>query len=144
MPRAGGCLCGAVRFSAAELGRFGVCHCRQCQRWLGAAMFAVTVPEAAMTVEGGEHVATYRSSAWASRSWCTRCGTSLWYRHDQGRDGTGDYEIPLGTLDDPNGLTLAHEIFHDLKPDSFEIAGDHPRRSEAETLALHGPQSEGA
>ena len=143
-PRTGQCLCGAVRFTAAELGGFGVCHCKMCQRHLGSAMFGVTVNAGHMTIEGAENVGTYVSSTWASRAFCTRCGSSLWYRYDPRKDGGGTYEIPIGLLDDGNGLTIARELFIDRKSDSFEIAGDHPRLTEAEVEQMYSSSQQGA
>lgn len=142
--RSGQCMCGAVRFEARELGDFGVCHCVQCRRWLGSAMFGVTVPEAAMAVRGAENIRSIRSSAGASRSFCALCGSGLWYRYDKGADGTGDYELPVGLLDDANGLALVREIFADEKPDSWALAGEHERLTRAETLAKYGVAPEGA
>lgn len=143
MPRAGSCLCGAVRFTAAALGNFGVCHCGQCQRWLGGPLLGVTVAEGDMTIEGAPAISARRTSTWASRSRCAECGSPLWYRYDRGEDGAGDYEVPVGLLDDADGLTLAREIFIDRKPDSFEFSGAHERLTEAETLALYGAATEG-
>lgn len=140
----GQCLCGAVRFSAARLGDFGICHCRQCQRWLGGPMMGVTVAEGDMTVAEGAPVETRRTSEWASRSRCGACGSPLWYRFDRGQDGTGNYEVPIGLLDDANGLALKREIFIDRKPDCFDVAGEHDRLTEAETMALFAPSNEGA
>jgi len=134
--RRGECLCGAVKFSFTRPGAFGVCHCRQCQKWAGGPLFAVTVPEDDMTVEGREHVVMHRTSTWASRSRCDRCGSPLWYRFDKGEDGHGNYEVPIGLLDDANGFSLRREIFIDQKPDSFALAGDHQRLTREETLAL--------
>lgn len=142
--RTGGCLCGAVRFEAATLGDFGACHCRQCQRWAGGAFLGVNVPEDAMRLEDASAVATFRSSSWASRSHCRTCGSPLWYRYDKGVDGAGDFEVAIGLFDDGNGLELKSEIFIDRKPDSFALSGDHPRWTEAETLARFGGDSEGA
>ena len=142
--RGGQCMCGAVRFTAREAGNFGVCHCVQCRRWLGSAMFGVTVPEAAMTVEGAENIRTIRSSGWASRSFCGLCGSGLWYRYDKGADGTGDYEVPIGLLDDGGGFDLRREIFCDEKPDSWALTGTHERLTRAETLAKYGATTEGA
>ena len=134
--RTGSCLCGAVSFTAAALGNFGVCHCAQCQKWTGGPMFAVTVAEEDMTIDtGAEKVLGQRTSAWASRYRCAVCGSPLWYRPDRGVDGAGTYEVPVGLLDDANGLELRREIFIDAKPDSFEIAGTHERLTRAETLA---------
>jgi hypothetical protein len=136
--RSGQCLCGAVRFTAAETGGFGVCHCVQCRRWLGSAMFGVTVPEGEMRITGAAQIRSLRSSDWATRSFCGLCGSGLWYRYDRGRDGTGDYEVPVGLLDDAEGLVLEREIFADEKPGSWALAGDHRRLTRAETLAIYG------
>ena len=139
MSRGGQCLCGAVHFTAQKLGGFGVCHCTMCQRWAGSALFGVTVPEASMTVvDPGGAIAARRSSDWATRYWCRECGSGLWYRYDKGRDGTGDYEVPIGLFDDQNGLTLKREINIDLKPDSWALAGAHEKLTEAQTIALFG------
>lgn len=136
--RTGGCLCGAVRFTAAELGNFGVCHCRMCQRWAGSALFGVSVKPEHMTIEGAEMIGVYASSDWASRHFCTRCGSGLWYRYDPKGDGGGSYEVPVGLLDDGNGLELRREIFIDRKPDSFALAGDQKRLTKVEVEALFG------
>lgn len=140
----GQCLCGAVKFRAAALGEFGVCHCVQCRRWAGSALFGVTVKQADMEIDGAENIRTFRSSDWATRCSCATCGSPLWYRYDKGEDGAGDYEIALGLLDDPAGLTLAKEIFIDQKPDSYALAGDHIRMTRAEVLAKYGVTTEGA
>lgn len=143
--RQGGCLCGSVRFEASRLGSFGICHCRTCQLWTGGPLMAVNVPEDAMIIlSGATRIAATRTSDWASRSRCAACGSPLWYRHDRGADGTGDYEVPIGLLDDADGLILKHEIYTDLKPDCFAIAGDHPRLTEAQTIAQFGADTEGA
>jgi hypothetical protein len=140
--RTGGCLCGAVRYVARDIGNFGVCHCKMCQRWAGSALFGVNVPEAAMEVAG--QTARFRSSDWASREFCPTCGSVLWYRFDHGRDGTGDYEVAVGSLDDANGLILDREINIDIKPDSWALAGEQEQLTEEQTLALFGAESEGA
>lgn len=134
----GQCLCGAVHFTMNKMGDFGICHCRQCQRWTGAPLMAVTVPADDICISGSEHIVTRRTSNWASRSHCGLCSSPLWYRHDHGADDTGDYEVPVGLIDDANGLVLQREIFIDQKPDSFNFAGNHRRLTEAETLALYG------
>ncbi|MEJ2023118.1 MAG: GFA family protein [Maritimibacter sp.] len=140
----GHCLCGAVQFTATQLGSFGVCHCRMCQRWSGSAHFGVTVDPAHMQVTAGEdQISRYRSSPVASRYFCSNCGSGLWSRYDHGSDEPGDYELNVGLLDDPNGLTLRREIFYDRKPDSYALAGDHERLSEADTALLFGISTEG-
>ena len=50
----GGCLCGAVRYTAeADPTSATVCHCRDCQKFTGSAFAAlVRVPKEALTIEG--------------------------------------------------------------------------------------------
>jgi len=50
----GGCLCGAVRYTAeTDPTSATVCHCRDCQKFTGSAFAAlVRVPKEAMTIEG--------------------------------------------------------------------------------------------
>ena len=45
----------------------------------------------------------------------------------------------VGAFDDTDSFALNAEIFIDRKPASYDFAGDHPRLTEAETIALHGP-----
>jgi hypothetical protein len=140
--RTGQCLCGAVRFTAHALpATFGVCHCKMCQRWAGSALMAVTIPISNLTVEGADHIGHYQSSSWAERTWCTTCGSGLWYKVTSD-DFPPAYEIPIGLLDDADGIDLTREIFIDRKPDGYAILGDHERLTEAETLALYGMSPE--
>jgi hypothetical protein len=77
--RSGQCLCGAVRFAAAKLGGFGVCHCKMCQQWTGGPLLGVTVPQDAMQIEDTAHVVTRRTSDWASRApGITKCRLACW------------------------------------------------------------------
>ena len=142
-PRTGRCLCGAVTFRAGRLGDHGVCHCGMCRRWTGGPLFGVTVKRANMTIEGAAHVRAVRTSAWTTRCRCAECGSPLWYRYDKGEDGAGDYEVPIGLLDDASGLTIRNEINVDGCPDAIRLAGDHPRLTTDETLALFGVTTEG-
>ena len=145
MTHTGRCLCGAVRVEVRDRrAEFGICHCGMCQRWAGSMLAAVSCPEATVTVAGAEAVGTYRSSDWAERSWCTRCGTTLWYRITAEGAHKGEYEIPVGLFDDHAGLTLEREIFVDRAAGCFTIAGNHQRLTEAEVFAIYGIDSTGA
>jgi hypothetical protein len=124
MQRDGGCLCGAVRFSA-RLSKltFGACHCDMCRRWTGSALLGMTVPEAQVVWQGAEHIASRQTSDWAMRAWCRECGTGLYYKVTAEGPFAGGIEVPIGIFDDPNGLTMTSEIYIDHKPDSFAYAG---------------------
>ena len=139
------CLCGSVRIAVHDRpAGYGICHCRMCQRWSGAILAAVTCPRDRVSVVGNAPIATYQSSDWAERAWCTRCGSHLWYRVTTNGAHEGDYEIPIGLFDDPNGFVLDREIFIDRKSDAFDIAGGHPRLTEAEVFTLSGHDRSGA
>lgn len=128
---AGKCLCGAVRFTADEAEpHFHACHCSMCRRWSGGPLFVVLA--SGVKFDGEENVARYDSSAWAERAFCKRCGTNLFYRLKK----TDQYYLSVGAFDDPTAFNLAGEIYVDHKPEGYAFAGDHPRLTEEETLAL--------
>jgi hypothetical protein len=76
---AGHCLCGAVTITVAgeHDARVGACHCRMCQRWTGGLFLSFEADASAVTVSGD--VTRHRSSAFAERSFCPRCGSHLWF-----------------------------------------------------------------
>jgi len=122
--REGGCLCGAVRFQADLVSRnFGACHCEMCRRWTGSALLGMTFPLGNVRWSGADHIATRQTSPWAMRAWCRDCGTNLYFRVTADSAYAGDIELPIGILDDANGLTMTNEIYIDHKPDSFAYAG---------------------
>ncbi len=142
-PRQGGCLCGAVRYLVAEVPHhMHACHCSICRRISGSATLSVEVPQAAIQIEGQENVISYASSDWATRAFCGRCGSGLWYRLAETYAADAPYILSAGTLDDPSGLVLAKEIYIDCKPDGYTFSGDHPRLTGAEFEATLNANSE--
>lgn len=121
---AGGCLCGAVRFSG-RLSDPGVvaCHCGQCRRWSGHvwASFHLDAP-----VIEGEALRWYRSSPGAERGFCATCGTSLFWR-PMGRE---TLSVSPGAIDDPAGLKLCEHIHVADKGDYYQIADDVPQQAQ--------------
>ncbi|WP_373503355.1 GFA family protein [Aestuariivirga sp.] len=97
----GGCQCGAVRYTIeGALGKAGICHCRMCQKAFGnfgAAL--VSVPAGNLAWSRGVP-SLFRSSAIVSRGFCAACGTPLFMRED----GDVNYELAIGTLDDPDSI----------------------------------------
>jgi hypothetical protein len=124
LEREGGCLCGAVRFKARLTGtNFGVCHCPMCRKWTGSALLGMTVPEGNVEWTGAEHIARRQSSGWGERAWCRDCGSPVWFRVTVESPYAGTIELPVGSFDDASGLTMASEIYIDMKPDSYAFAG---------------------
>src|SRR4051812_42402432 len=97
----GRCLCGAVRFEAEpRTSEAHACHCETCRRWTGSALVCVSVLPENIRFEGAESIRTYRSSDWAERAWCDRCGTTLYYRLTIDDFGPRTYEMALGLFDE--------------------------------------------
>ena len=139
MVKEGGCICGAVRFSARNVpATFGVCHCPTCRRWTGSALAEVSVQSDDLTWRGTEHIASRATSGWAERAWCRECGTTLYFRHTKQDKWFGSTDLPLGLFDDPDGFTLGYEIFIDEAPKGLRLAGTgHKRLTRAEVVALN-------
>ena len=79
----GGCLCGAVRFEVTPPTKWSAhCHCALCRRAHGAGYVTwVGVPAPQFRVLcGDECLRDYASSTQALRSFCTICGTTLFFR----------------------------------------------------------------
>ncbi len=76
----GSCFCGSLRFSIRLPTLFCVhCHCSMCRRAHGAGFVTwISVPREQFRIEsGGEHLSRFSSSDHGARSFCTRCGSSL-------------------------------------------------------------------
>jgi hypothetical protein len=75
----GGCLCGAVRFTATgEPTGVYWCHCQSCRRHTGApvSVFVAFKPQA-YTVTKGEITKFDSSPGKTRRGFCARCGSTL-------------------------------------------------------------------
>ena len=100
----GGCLCGAVRYSFKGEPLYSAhCHCRSCQRAIGAGYVTWTaVKKKEFEVTKGE-ITYCETTPGMNRGFCGRCGSSL--------AGYGnswdDYYITSVSLDDP---TLAKPV----------------------------------
>ncbi|HWM28193.1 MAG TPA: GFA family protein [Woeseiaceae bacterium] len=130
----GGCLCGAVRFSAANVETaFEVCHCGMCRRWAGSPLFAAAAER--VTFENRDSLGVYDSSEWAARGFCSKCGSSLFYYLKP----ADRYVMCVGAFDDASAFHLAGEIYIDHKPPGYAFAGDLPKLTEAEVLAKFTP-----
>ncbi len=145
MSRTGGCLCGAVRYEvSSDVKTTGACHCTMCQRFSGGVYLAFQVGKDAITFTKDDGLATYKSSDWAERGFCSRCGSSLFYRVTAPGMMEGQLHMGLGTLDDASGIELDGEIYADRKPEGYAFAGDHNRMTEAETAAFFTKMMENA
>ncbi len=129
----GQCLCGAVRFEADVPERtYSVCHCGMCRRWSGGPLMSVHCPEPRTEWLNDEGLTWYEGSPWAQRGFCSRCGSSLFWRLAQQPDGM--LIVSVDALEDAADFKLDRHIYSDAKPDRYEFADDRPRVTEAEVM----------
>lgn len=120
--RKGGCACGAVRYTVvATAWDVGDCHCRTCQRAVGAA-YVTWASVAADTVDITGHVRWWQSSERAERGFCGVCGTSLFYRPLRG----GYLDLAVATLDDPSDVAPTYAIWVTTKQPWVHLDPTHP------------------
>ena len=124
----GSCLCGAVHYAAtAAPVLVGVCHCRDCQKFTGSAFgFLVGVPHHAFELRGT--VKSYSKPADSGRlivrRFCLECGSSI-----AEEPGSRPDLVILngGTLDDPDSLTPAMQIYCDRELSWIRLDGNMQR-----------------
>lgn len=123
----GGCLCGAVRYeTTADPLNQRVCHCRQCQKAIGAAFNArVLMRIEDVSITGP--VNTFYSSETLERGACARCGTSIFSR----RASAGVIGLTAGSLDDLSLFKPDMHFWVSSKQPWIDIADDLPQYPEA-------------
>lgn len=83
-PKTGRCLCGVVRYAVrGELGPADHCHCSMCRRSHGApfATFVRIRRSDFELLQGAEALTRHVSSPAVVRSFCSRCGSRLFFEH---------------------------------------------------------------
>ncbi|MBA3507155.1 MAG: GFA family protein [Betaproteobacteria bacterium] len=110
---AGGCLCGAIRFSIAGAPlALSLCHCLTCRRASSAPSVAwVVVRRSDFAVVSGQP-RCFRSSPHVTRTFCGNCGSPLTYRHD---DNLDTIDVTTVTLDFPEQFPPTREIWIEHK-----------------------------
>lgn len=127
------CLCGDVQITAQEVNpQFSVCHCDTCRNWGGGPFFSLQCGTN-VDIKGREKVSLYDSSAWASRGFCSTCGTHLFYKLNK----TGEYHMPVGIFKDlkDQDLAMNMQYFSDTKPDYYCFSNKTKEMTRAEIMA---------
>lgn len=123
----GGCMCGAVRYvvEAAPLNE-RICHCRSCQKAVGAAFNARLMFRADEVRLIGPVKIAYSSPA-VKRGFCAECGTTVL----SGREAAGVLAVTSGSLDDPSLFRPAMHIWMSSKQPWLKLADGLPQFDEA-------------
>lgn len=103
LPISGGCLCEQVKYQiTAEPVGAGNCHCRSCQKAIGAPYLAILfVPFDALKISGEyqEYATVAASGNTINRGFCPACGCMLFARNS-GNDKVRP--VNAATLADPS------------------------------------------
>ena len=115
--RTGGCLCGAVRYRVGMPALWVAhCHCSMCRRAQGAAFvtWVGTAADRFVLESGAADLQRFQSSPQATRSFCGRCGSPLFFQSDR---WPGEMHVTLASLDDASGLEpQAHAYWSSRAP----------------------------
>lgn len=124
------CICGSVKFTANTINpKFSVCHCDSCRSWGGGPFFAVKCGTD-LKIEGDQHITIFESSSWASRGFCSNCGTHLFYKFKQ----TGEYNMPLGLFPGLKELEMDIQYFSDKRPECYNFTNETKEMTEEEIM----------
>src|SRR5262245_44552445 len=119
----GKCLCGAVHFTATPRApAMGICHCSMCRRWSGGVFMAVDVGDT-LKVADESALGQYESSPWGRRCFCTKCGSTLFWRSVDGKMAV----VSAQAFDDPSQFALVSEIFTDDQPGNYAFSNETTR-----------------
>ncbi|MEE2691987.1 MAG: GFA family protein [Pseudomonadota bacterium] len=120
----GKCLCGAVVFEGiADKPDVAACHCGQCRAWSGHYWASINVPFEALKIKtGDDSLIWYRSSDYARRGFCSKCGSALFWHADKLDDHKHRIAVAVGALAAPTGAKLERHIFVADKGDYYDLA----------------------
>jgi hypothetical protein len=121
----GGCLCGDIRYRATENPLRGViCYCSMCRRHSGAPALAfVHFPKGSFTWLRAQPQ-QFRSSPFAARGFCPRCGSTVSMHEDVLADRV---QVCVGTLDEPARVRIDDHVWASERIDWFDIKDSAPR-----------------
>ncbi len=139
----GGCLCGVVRYkikfdqTAKNDGRIETtaCHCGGCRKWASGAYMAVHCKNK-VEFTGFENITIFKSSKWAERGFCNKCGSNLFYHLID----SDKYNMAALSFEDPDKHKLTKQFFIDKKPNYYQFANDTVNLTEAEIFAMFAPK----
>jgi hypothetical protein len=130
----GRCMCGAVDFVAtANQPTVAACHCDMCRRWSSGPYFEVSCRN--VVFKGEDSITKIRSSEWAERGFCNKCGSNLFY-HIIDSD---EFQVSAGLFDDQSNLRLSLQVFVDSKPPYYALADRTQTMTAAEVYAAYAP-----
>ena len=124
----GSCLCGGIQFECiGDPFEFGLCHCTMCRKFSGGPFgsFVSIEKDNFKYIKGKELETIFPSSSWASRSFCSKCGSPLMYIYHK---SPNRIIISAGLFDDELNIKPKMHIFVKDKCSWFDITDDLPQK----------------
>ncbi len=117
-PITGGCICGAVRYQVnGALRPVIACHCEQCRRFSGHFVAATATRKTYFQLLQAGGLKWYSYQSGLRQGFCQECGSSLFFEDEQ----SARISIAAGSLDQPQGLKLAAQIFAAEAGDYYQL-----------------------
>ena len=117
-PITGGCICGAVRYQVnGALRPVIACHCEQCRRFSGHFVAATATRKTYFQLLQADGLKWYSYQSGLRQGFCQECGSSLFFEDEQ----SARISIAAGSLDQPQGLKLAAQIFAAEAGDYYQL-----------------------
>lgn len=124
----GGCMCGGVRVRAVgEPLHVTYCHCPDCRKASGAPAMVFAGYDVGRVEVRGE-VKVYDSSPGVRRSFCSGCGTSLFYEDVERLPG--EVHVAVGLFDEPELFVPEEHAWDSRRPAWFRLQDDLPRHEQ--------------
>ncbi len=116
----GGCICGGVRYAVSgPLRPVIACHCEQCRRFSGHFVAATATRKQHFQFTQQTSLKWYSYLNGYRQGFCGECGSSLFFEDENGER----ISIAAGSLDEPQGLTIAAHIYVAEQGDYYCITG---------------------
>lgn len=91
-----------------------------------------------VSFDGAENIGRIRSSDWAERGFCAKCGSNLFYHIID----SPEYQISAGLIDDPSDLQMSLQVFTDGKPQFYDFANKTKMMTGVEVYAKFAPPTD--
>lgn len=130
----GGCFCGGLRYRVVgEPSETCYCHCRMCQRSVGAPVTVWGTWDVGQFAWIVGQAKTLASSELGERLFCPDCGTHILFRN---RAMPTSVDLNLASLDDPLQFPPRSHVWTDSRLSWFEIGDELPQYPQSSAMTL--------
>ena len=98
-------------------------HCSQCMKTHGNYSAYTACPESQITFINKKTLKWYKSSVFATRGFCSKCGASIFYKVNKSKNIC----IAAGMFDNPTKLKTTANIFVKGKLDYYRLDSKLPK-----------------